>query len=99
MKTDEYTTAMEWLNRMMQDEAVAEDKMLARDLRRASQFLQSSGYNPLAGAKNPQNVQIMSQYKKMIEIAMRKSDERIATSNERNMAIINNMLRADKKIR
>ena len=98
MSNKEYTAALKRLDSFFNSEAAAEDKILARDLRRAGDFLKS-GYNKLANPDNVQNIQIMSQYKKMVEIAMRKSDERISESNKNNMKIVNNILNNANKIR
>lgn len=98
MVGQEYMLAISRVNKMIDAATRDDDRMLARDLKRANDYL-AKNYNRLADVKNPVNVQVMSHYNKLIEIAFRHSDDRIAEQNKDAARMVNNLLDAAEKVR
>ncbi|MDE6478472.1 MAG: hypothetical protein K2L94_04485 [Alphaproteobacteria bacterium] len=91
MANNEYQAAIERINRWADDAVRDDDKILARELQRAREYLEKN-YNKLADATTVQNREVMSHYNKLVEIAMRHSDERSRETSRDHMNIVNAML-------
>lgn len=95
MANNEYKTAIERINRWADDAARDDDKILARELQRAREYLEKN-YNKLADAGDVKNREVMSHYNKLVEIAMRHSDDRIEKSTGDHMKMVNAVLEREQ---
>jgi len=95
MANNEYKTAIERITRWADYAARDDDKILARELQRAREYLEKN-YNKLADAGDVKNSEVMSHYNKFVEIAMRHSDDRIEKSTGDHMKMVNAVLEREQ---
>lgn len=91
MAKTEFEIAIENVNEWAAAAIRDEDQKLARDLKKASDFLMAN-YNKLADKDNAVNKSVMTQYNVMVKCAMRNSDERAARARKEHMAVVEAML-------